>query len=343
MTDGDIDWAALDRHVSGEGTPDEREMMRRRIQASPVLTAIVDVMRSARSTSAQPNESANTDDAWRALSGRLGVDRRHEALTLIPPEPRSRGLQRVVGWAAAVLLVAGSAYTSWRVLQPSPSTRAQTPAIRAVYATARGERATVELRDGTRVTLAPGTEIRVAAVGRRIYLSGEAMFSVTHDPRQPFRVIAPSGTTVQDIGTQFDVRAYDKTVRVVVAEGSVSIQGAKPVILARGALGVVDSTGAARVTQGVSVDRYLAWSQGNLTFVNTPMREVIPDLDRWYDIDVHLGSAKLADDRLTVTISDIPADVALDAIARALDARVVRSGQIVTLYPATPRNEGTRQ
>ncbi len=237
----------------------------------------------------------------------------------------------LVGWAAAVLLIAGTAYASWHALRPSPTTRAEAPAIRATYVTARGERATVELRDGTRVTLAPGTEIRVAAVGRHIYLSGEAVFSVTHDPTQPFRVTAPSGTTVEDIGTQFDVRAYDKTVRVVVADGSVSIQGTKPVILTRGALGVVDSTGAARVTQGVAVDRYLAWSQGNLTFVNAPMREVIPELDRWYDIDVHLGSAKLADDRLTVTISDIPADVALDVIARALDASVVRSGQTVTL------------
>jgi transmembrane sensor len=331
MTDGDIDWLALDRYVSGEGTPDERQMMRRRIQASPVLTAIVEVMRSARRAPAQANAPADTDEAWRALSTRLGVDRRHEPLTLIPPAPRSHGLSRLVGWAAAVLLIIGSAYASWRTLRPSPTTRAEAPAIRATYATARGERATVELRDGTRVTLAPGTEIRVAAVGRQIYLSGEAVFSVTHDPMQPFRVTAPSGTTVEDIGTQFDVRAYDKTVRVVVADGSVSIQGAKPVILTRGALGVVDSTGAARVTQGVPVDRYLAWSKGNLTFVNAPMREVIPDLDRWYDINVHLGSAKLADDRLTVTISDIPADVALDVIARALDVSVVRSGQTVTL------------
>jgi ferric-dicitrate binding protein FerR (iron transport regulator) len=331
MRDGEIDWVALDRYVGGEGTPDEREMMRRRIQASPVLTSIVDVMRSARLASAQANTPAEADDAWRALSGRLGVDRRHDPLTLIPPKPRPRELSRLVGWAAAVLLIVGSAYASWHALRPSSATQADAPTIRAVYATARGERATVELRDGTRVALAPGTEIRVAAVGRQVYLSGEAMFNVTHDPAQPFRVIAPSGTTVQDIGTQFDVRAYDKTVRVVVADGSVSIQGTKPVILTRGALVVVDSTGAARVTQGVAVDRYLAWSQGNLTFVNAPMREVIPELDRWYDIDVHLGSAKLADDRLTVTISDIPADVALDVIARALDASVVRSGQTVTL------------
>jgi ferric-dicitrate binding protein FerR (iron transport regulator) len=331
MTDGDIDWVALDRYVGGEGTPDEREMMRRRIRASPTLTAIVDVMRSAGHASPEENSPADTDRAWGALSARLGSDRRHEPLALISPEPPSRGLSRLRGWAAAALFIAGSAYASWRALRPSPSIRAQAPAIRATYATARGERATVELRDGTRVTLAPGTEIRVTAVGRQIYLSGEAVFSVTHDPTQPFRVTAPSGTTIEDIGTQFDVRAYDKTVRVVVADGSVSIEGAKPVILARGALGVVDSTGATRVTQGVAVDRYLAWSQGNLTFVNAPMREVIPELDRWYDIDVHLGSAKLADDRLTVTISDIPADVALDVIARALDASVVRSGQTVTL------------
>jgi transmembrane sensor len=104
-----------------------------------------------------------------------------------------------------------------------------------------------------------GAQDQVAAGGRQVHLNGEAVFSATHDPAQPFCVIAPSGATVEDIGTQFDVRAYDKNV---VADGSASIQGAKPVILTRGALGAVDSTGAARVTQAVAVDNYLAWSRG---------------------------------------------------------------------------------
>lgn len=339
MADDEIDWVALDRYVAGEGTAEEREKMRRRIQASPTLTAVVDVMRSARTRSAPVTESGDADAAWRTLAARLNGDvvksaRRQAPLTLMPPATtRASGPARVVGWAAAILLVAGGSYASWREFHPAVSHQAAAPSIRATYSTGRGERATVELRDGTRVTLAPQTEMRVAALGRQVYLTGQAVFSVTHDPTQPFRVIAPGGTTVQDLGTQFDLRAYDKSVRIVVAEGSVSIQGDHPVVLTPGTLAVVDTTGAARVTRGIAVDPYLAWSQGHLTFVNTPMREVIPELERWYDVELHLGSARLADDRLTVTLSDIPADVAINVIARALDATVVRSGQSVTLVP----------
>src|SRR5581483_7158401 len=167
--------------------------------------------------------------------------------------------------------------------------------------------------------------------------SGEAVFSVTHDPTHAFRVIAPNGVTVQDIGTKFDIRDYqaDHAVRVAVAEGSVSLRGsAQPVILERGTLGIVDSTGHAEITRA-PVDGYLAWSQGHLTFTNARMADVLPELSRWFDVDVRLASPQLADERLTVTLNDVPANIALDVIARALDARAVRSGQSVTLYPRT--------
>jgi transmembrane sensor len=347
MADDEIDWVALDRYVAGEGTPEEREMMRRRIQASRTLMAIIAVLRSSHRVSADaPDTVPDANTAWRALAVQIGADtaqpsRRQAPLTLIPSDrQRASGVVRVTGWAATILLVAGATYASWREFRPTPRRQAEAPAIRAVYSTARGERATVELRDGTRVTLAPETELRIAAVGRQVYLSGEAVFSVTHDPAHPFRVIAADGTIAQDEGTQFDMRAFaaDKMVRVVVAEGSVSLRGsAQPVILERGSLGVVDSTGAAQVTRGITADTYLGWAQGHLTFTNARMADVVPDLSRWFDIDVHLGSSKLNDDRLTITLNDVPADIALDVIARALDARVVRVGQVVTLYAKTSR------
>jgi ferric-dicitrate binding protein FerR (iron transport regulator) len=347
MADDEIDWVALDRYVAGEGTPEEREMMRRRIQASRTLMAIVAVLRSSHrvsSDAADATPDANT--AWPALAAQIGADtarpgRPQAPLTLIPPDrQRASGVVRITGWAATILLVAGASYASWHEFRPTPRRQAEAPAIRAVYSTARGERATVELRDGTRVTLAPETELRIAATGRQVYLSGEAVFSVTHDSTNPFRVTAANGTIVQDIGTRFDMRAYasDKIVRVVVAEGSVSLRGsAQSVILERGTLGVIDSAGAAQITRGVVADSYLAWAQGHLTFTNARMADVVPELSRWFDIDVRLGSSKLADDRLTVSLNDVPADVALDVIARALDARVVHSALSATLYPRTVR------
>jgi ferric-dicitrate binding protein FerR (iron transport regulator) len=351
MADDEIDWMALDRYVAGEGSPEEREKMRIRIQASPTLMAIVAVLRSShRVSSDAPDAAADANTAWRALAPQLGADtarpsRRQAPLGLIPSDPqRASGVARLTRWAATIVLVAGASYASWHTFRPAPRQRAEAPAVRAVYSTARGERATVELRDGTRVTLAPETELRVSAAGRQVYLSGEAVFSVAHDSANPFRVITADGTIAQDLGTQFDMRAYaaDKRVRVVVAEGSVSLRGtAQSVILERGTLGVVDSAGAAQITRGVAADSYLAWAQGHLTFTNARMADVVPELSRWFDIEVHLGTSNLADDRLTVSLNDVPADVALDVIARALDARVVRTGQSVTLYPRT--REGFRE
>ncbi len=351
------EWAALDRYVAGEGSGDEREVMRQLIQTSPQLAAIVEVMRSSRRG---PGDEAggppNTAAAWHALSAKLGFDspsqreRRRAPLALMSPRSRrDSAVGRVAGLAAAMLIIAGASLVSWRALRTTPRAQDETQVIRADYRTARGERATIELRDGTRVTLAPETHLRIAQTDRQVYLSGEAVFAVTHDAARPFSVIAADGSVIRDIGTQFDVRDYptERTVRVVVADGSVSLRsplsGAanEPVILPRGTEGVVDSVGAVEVTPNVSPDHYLAWAQGRLAFTNARMADVVVELSRWYDLDIRLGSQKLADVGLTVTLNDSPADIALDVIARAIDARVVRTGQSATLYPRG--REGSRE
>jgi transmembrane sensor len=348
------DWIALDRYVAGEGPPEEREATRLRIQASPNLAAIVDAMRSARRGPGNSSADApNATAAWSSVSATLGFEpssrrgRPPRAPLSLMSSPRRRRFSagRLAGVAAAAVLIAGASLVSWQALRTTSHARTESPpAIRAEYQTARGERATVELRDGTRVVLAPETKLRIASNDRQVYLNGEAAFTVTHDSTRPFSVIAAKGTEIRDIGTQFDVRAYpeERTVRVVVAQGSVSLRGAatEPVILPRGALGIVDSA-AVRVTRGVTTDRYLGWIQGNLTFTNARMADVAAELTRWFDLDVRLGSDKIADVRLTLAVNDAPADVTLEVIARAIDARVVRTGQSATFFPNT--REGPRE
>jgi transmembrane sensor len=349
------DWIALDRYVAGEGSAEEREAMRLRIQANPRLAAIVEVMRSShRGPAEAPVGAPSTAAAWEAVSARLRFDsptereRRRAPLALIAtPQRRESRVWRLAGIAAATFIVAGTTVGAWRFLQRTRDARLEAPAIRAAYQTARGERATIELRDGTSVTLAPETKLSIASTDRQVYLSGEAVFTVTHDPANPFRVIA-NGAEIRDIGTRFDVRAYpvEHIVRVVVADGSVSLLGGaqrlsnQPVVLPRGALAIIDSAGAARITQSVTADRYLSWAQGQLTFTDTRMADVVVEMSRWFNIDVRLGDGTLSDVRLTVALNDAPADVAVGVIARAIDARVVRTGQSATLYP---RNSGRRQ
>jgi hypothetical protein len=58
------------------------------------------------------------------------------------------------------------------------------------------------------------------------------------------------------------------------------------------------------------------------------MPDVTPNLNRWLDLNVQLGIQKLADDWLTITLNDVPADVAPNVISRARCARRPRKREV---------------
>ena len=146
------------------------------------------------------------------------------------------------------------------------------------------------------------------------------------------------GTTTEDVGTAFDLRAYetDSSVRIVVATGAVAVRAIahpSPLILRRGALGVVDPAGDVRITSHIAVDRYLAWTKGQLVFANTPLPIAVVELGRWFDLDIRLGAPQLVKRSLTATFADDPAADVLHALEESLDLRVIRDGRSVTLEP----------
>lgn len=151
----------------------------------------------------------------------------------------------------------------------------------ADYVTKAGETRTVTLADGTRISLAPRSALKLAyQPGRRgVDLRyGEGFFEVKHDPERPFSVTA-DGATIRDIGTMFDVAARSSTVKVDVAEGEVAVQAAhgparllKPgeAAAVRPATGVIETESASPVIAG--------WRHNQLSLQDTPMTEAIDRL-----------------------------------------------------------------
>lgn len=108
---------------------------------------------------------------------------------------------------------------------------------RADETSAPGEFRAFELADGSRLQLAPDSAIAVALGDgeRRIeLLRGAVSVDVGEDPR-PLRVHYRD-FEIRDIGTRFDVRGADATLRVAVAHGEVEVRqpGAEPVQLRAG-------------------------------------------------------------------------------------------------------------
>jgi ferric-dicitrate binding protein FerR (iron transport regulator) len=222
----------------------------------------------------------------------------------------------------------------------------------------RGQRAVLDLTDGSRVILAAGSQLRIPgkfgapAKSRDLYLDGEAYFEVKHDATRPFRVITSAGVA-QDIGTEFVVTALPETkgLRVVVAEGSVAIHGRNPKALAEpdqpprlalltltaGEMGFVDSSGLSIQTRRVNVDAYTSWTRGELVYDGAALGDVIPDLMRWYDMDIVLADTALARRRLSAKFRDEAPDEMLQLLSTALDLRIERRGRSLTLYPRVRR------
>lgn len=282
--------------------------------------------------------------------------------------PKSWGAGPAWRAAAAVVLLLGAA---WILARMSDARRAaDTGVVAAVPAreitTRRGERATFDLVDGTRVVLAPESRLRVPAAfntitgigARDLELDGEAQFEVTHDATRPFRVRTSVGIA-EDLGTKFVVSSYRgaQGMRVVVTEGLVAIQlkhaassandtsrGARPLaLLSRGDLAQLDSLGAVSLRRGVDTKLYTAWTSGVLVFRHTPMREALAAVMRWHDVEIRLGDEAFATQTVTAKFDGTSIQDIVQFLALALNTRAEWRGRVVTFVPREAGEPGEQR
>ena len=358
MTD-DIDWQLLHRYLAHECNAVEVREVERSLAADPerraMLRSLQDLTERARATGGDA-PPWNSQAQWQRLKQQMvpGGGERAPVESERSPQPRfmvgrTPGvLPRPVRIAAAVALLVGSGAVWWTLQRQRAAAPPVEVAVRE-YNSPRGQRADFRLPDGTRVLLGVASRLRVRAdhgdIRRDVELEGAAYFEVTHDATKPFAVHM-ANAVARDLGTRFTARAYpgEMAAQVVVAEGRVALRanngshrsagGAdEEALLEVGQLGRVDSTGAVSVRRGIDLGHYLAWTEGRLVFKDTPLRDALPELSRWFDLDFRLGDTALGKRRLTASFYNQPNNEALDMLAVSLGLRHERRGRIVTFTP----------
>jgi len=315
----------LARYLSGEAEPRERAAVEAWASADPGNAQELERLRTLWSSSS--TGAWDVDRAWGRVSKRL--DR---PAALPPRRPAILPIALAASLAMAVL----GAWLVWRLVRPAG------PEVPAVVVTAPGERRNVNLPDGTRIALAPGSTLRVdpgyGRTERRVDLEGEAWFGVRHDGSRPFRVHA-GATTVEDLGTEFVVRALPgaSLVRVVVVSGSASLRRAgapaeEGVTLQARDVGTLAS-GEARPTveRGVEVGPLVAWHEGRLDFEDARLDSVLAELSRWYGVTIRLADTDLGARPFTGPLRLDDLDDALEVLTLSLDVRVERVGDTVVV------------
>jgi len=145
----------------------------------------------------------------------------------------------------------------------------------------------LRLADGTLAVLDASSSIRfpVAFNGkdRRVSITGQVYFEVVHNARQPFYVTVEN-QTIEDLGTHFNINAFDGEVRTTLLEGSVKVNQA---LLKPGQQAVQQANGKFSVVDNVDMDEVIGWKNDLFKFGNnTSLQTVMSQLGRWYDMDV---------------------------------------------------------
>jgi len=259
---------------------------------------------------------------------------------------RASSWRRAVLKVAAIVLVVGGIATGIELRGGLKRMHRGAPPAPHSVITRPGQRASVNLPDGSRAILAPNTELRYTISPntgpRELQLDGEAYFDVRHDAARPFRVHTRRAV-IQDVGTTFVVREYstDTRARVAVRSGAVTLHAgaardASGVAVRQGEAVAFDSSGAVVRLAGDPASDW-AWTTGRLVFDEAPLPAVLAELHRWYDVDFRLDDSTLATQYFTGAFNAAPLPQVLDILGPVVHARFEQQGRgvVVTRRPGS--------
>ncbi|APA71129.1 FecR family protein [Janthinobacterium sp. 1_2014MBL_MicDiv] len=243
--------------------------------------------------------------------------------------PRRHWLRALPYAAAAMLLlgVGAGGYQWW-----------QQPTFSQSYATARGQRLTVALPDGSTVQLDTATRLHVTLYRQRRAVrlaQGEALFQVQSRQGQPFEVAAgPLRVTV--VGTQFSVRNtldHDDSLRVAVQHGHVRVAGAQPdaIDLLAGQGVTADAAGRLSAIASLAPGSVAPWREGRVTFENVPLSVALAEFERYGDTGFVVRDPAVARLRIGGSFSLTQLDRFAAALPQLLPVQIVRSGTTSTI------------
>lgn len=257
-----------------------------------------------------------TKDAWEAayVDANAVADTKKEWKTLkyqligpsIAASNKIKRTLRIWQAVAAVVSVMLSLSALWYVTQ-SESTKDE---LQVQTIVPSGEKTRLVLPDGTKVWINSSSVLTYntdyGRENRNIHLDGEAYFEVAHNADMPFHVYTKD-CKVKVLGTKFNVMAYSSSpyTETSLLEGkvNVSLQNGEPVVIKPGQMALVNGDKESiRILEG-NINNIICWKDNVLKFDNTPFKQVIEKLNKWYGVTIELNNAELLEQkRFTFTV-----------------------------------------
>jgi transmembrane sensor len=148
-----------------------------------------------------------------------------------------------------------------------------------------GNKYSLVLADGTEANLDVASSITYPVIftgkERQVTITGQAYFKVKHNATQPF-LVSVKNETIEDIGTEFNVDAYDAVLKTTLVEGSVRIN--RRLLLKPGEQAQFNGTELTTVT--ADLEAATSWLEGKLVFNHEPLESILEKVARIYDVQI---------------------------------------------------------
>ncbi len=289
------------RYLDGDISSGERNQLTQWMHLSEVNAAFyAEVKDTWETTIIHANKVAGSEKEWQRFKSRL-QNGQQQVLQY------SQRVLRAWQSVAAVLVVMVSVI-SWLLFQNIQQSKVLAAGVIKTVVPV-GEKSQVVLPDGTVVWINSGSELSYSNVfglhSRDVQLKGEAYFEVTKNTELPF-IVLTKDCQVQVLGTRFNVKSYEENAftETALAEGSVALtsKNGQRAVMEPGQVAVASSDGSISF-KSLNIENLICWKDHILRFDNTPLIDVVSQLERWYGVNIKIDNiAGLKDRRFTFTI-----------------------------------------
>jgi transmembrane sensor len=317
-----------------------------------------------------------TDEPWKRLLEKI----EDNDIRPMPGHSVTISLKHLIRIAAAVVLVLALSATGLLFFR---NHNKGSESHQCEVMAPKGSRSVLTLADGSKVWLNSGTLLRYNSdfeKKRELYLEGEAYFAVNENKDLPFRVTTKE-LYITALGTAFNVKAYNEENiiettlekgKVVIEQvsasrnepsqapvslkpnqkavftrssGDFSIKNAKPLpINSERKSKVKVNPVLIRVDSLVDTRLSTSWKDSKWIFKSKMLKELVPILERRYDITISFIDSSLYNYKFTGTLKEESLEQVLKALTLAAPIQFsVNHNKVILFEDQNQRNRYTRQ
>ncbi len=183
--------------------------------------------------------------------------------------------------------------------------------------TPKGVKARLLLPDSSQVWLNSDTWIEYPdtfdSLVRNVTISGEAYFNVVKNPQRPMVVRTTKGFSIEVLGTEFNIKAYDNdnSAQATLFSGEINLLREQDNKILSTKITQNQTVIINTESAGMNVSKVVketpsddsAWKEGKIIFDATPVSEFIKTLERWHGVEFIVKDKEIMNYKITATFN----------------------------------------